>query len=186
MLHGGPTFKIPTYNDVAQLPYLHACVDEAIRVMPSSTIGMPRIVPKGGRMIAGQFVNEDVIVSVGITFSTRRMLILTQIQVPTYSLLRNPSAFDRPEVFNPDRWIHATPEKKTEMAQSFYPFSHGPRACLGRNISNFEQLVVTAAIVHNFDFDFVDESYVLPMLEHSNANPGEMWLSPRRRNDTTV
>ncbi|KAL4778726.1 cytochrome P450 [Aspergillus varians] len=165
----GPAAKIPTYNDVSGLPFLRACVDEAIRVMPSSTIGMPRIVPKGGRIIAGQFINEGVTVS-----------------VPTYSLLRNPSAFERPEEFDPDRWLRATAEQKVQMAQSFFPFSHGPRACLGRNISNFEQLVVTAAIVKNFDLQFPDESYVLPVLEHSNANPGEMWLSARWRTVPSV
>ncbi|GKZ20531.1 hypothetical protein AbraIFM66951_005856 [Aspergillus brasiliensis] len=160
----GPEPKVPTYQDVSGLPFLRACVDEAIRVMPSSTIGMPRIVPKGGRWIAGQFITEGVTVS-----------------VPTYTLLRNPSAFDHPDEFNPDRWLTADAVKRRQMAESYFPFSHGPRACIGRNISNFEQLVVTAAIVKNFDFEFPDPTYELSIMERSNANPGDLWLVPRRR-----
>lgn len=55
---------IPPYHALAALPYLRACIDEGLRIQPASTQGFPRVVPKGGRMIAGRFVEEGVTVSV--------------------------------------------------------------------------------------------------------------------------
>ncbi|KAL4936707.1 cytochrome P450 [Aspergillus oleicola] len=65
-----PNEVIPLYQYITTLPYLRACIDEEMRIRPASTQGFPRIVPRGGRMIAGRFVEEGVTVS-----------------VPTYTLL---------------------------------------------------------------------------------------------------
>lgn len=43
-----------------KLPYLNAVVNEGLRVAPPSVIGVPRIVPKGGEVICGQWVSEGV------------------------------------------------------------------------------------------------------------------------------
>jgi cytochrome P450 len=156
------TAEIPTYDTVASLPYLRACIEESLRVRPASSMGLPRVVPKGGRTIAGQFIDEDVTVS-----------------VPTYSLLRNAEAFENPEVFNPERWISGDKEK---MAKAHLPFSTGPRACIGRNIAYFEQLLVVATVVKGFDLVFEGgEGWELETLERFNSNPGEMWMRVRRR-----
>jgi cytochrome P450 len=153
--------EIPTYGAVSQLPYLRACIDESLRLRPASSMGLPRTVPKGGRVIAGQFIEEDVTVS-----------------VPTYTLLRNTEAFEEPERYNPDRWMQGDKDK---MAKAHLPFSTGPRACIGRNISYFEQTLVIAALVHRFDLEFVEESFELEIIERFNSNPGSMIVKCRRR-----
>ncbi|KAL2820695.1 cytochrome P450 [Aspergillus granulosus] len=150
---------IPSYQQIATLPYLRACIDEAMRIRPASTQGFPRIVPQGGRMIAGRFVDEGVTVS-----------------VPTYTLLQNPDVFPNPFECNPDRWLAGD---KAKLLAAFYPFSHGPRACIGRNISYFEQLLAVATIVRLFDFDLAGDGY--ETIERFNGNPGELHVSVRRR-----
>ncbi len=82
------TAMIPAYDVVSSLPYLRACIEEAIRLRPASSMGLPRVIPKGRRTIAGRFIDEDVTVS-----------------VPTYTLLRNKDAFNNPEEFDPEHWI---------------------------------------------------------------------------------
>jgi cytochrome P450 len=68
------------------------------------------------------------------------------------------------------------------MAKAHLPFSTGPRACIGRNIAYFEQLLVVATVVKGFDLVFEEgEGWELETLERFNSNPGEMWMRVRRR-----
>jgi cytochrome P450 len=48
------------FATVSTLPYLLACLEEALRMYPPVPIGLPRVVPKGGATIAGTFVPENV------------------------------------------------------------------------------------------------------------------------------
>jgi cytochrome P450 len=51
---------VPSYDTLSKLPYLRPCIEESLRLRPASSFGLPRLVPKGGRMIAGHFISEDV------------------------------------------------------------------------------------------------------------------------------
>ena len=137
------TCEVPSYETLSNLHYLRACIEVSLRVRPASSMGLPRVVPKGGRTIAGQFIEEDVTVS-----------------VPTYTLLRDPVAFEKPYEYNPDRWVNGDKEK---MSKAHLPFSTGPRACIGRNIAYFEQLLVVGTLVRLFDFEFESESFELKL-----------------------
>ena len=48
------------FASVSNLPYLLACLDEALRMYPPVPTGLPRVVPKGGASIAGNYVPENV------------------------------------------------------------------------------------------------------------------------------
>lgn len=163
----GADYDVPSYDVVSQLPYLRACIEESLRVMPASSMGLPRVVPAGGRVIAGQFIPGGVTVS-----------------VPTYTLLRNADAFDEPTRYIPERWLagNMSPEVKEKMAKCHLPFSTGPRACIGRNIAYFEQLLVVSSLVKGFEFEFVEGAgFQLQTIERFNSNPGEMVMKCRRR-----
>ncbi len=57
------TFKSESdidFASVSTLPYLLACLDEALRMYPPVPIGLPRVVPRGGANIAGHYVPEKV------------------------------------------------------------------------------------------------------------------------------
>lgn len=156
---------IPAYSALSQLPYLRACVEESLRVRPASSMGLPRVVSAGSRVIAGEFVSKNVTVS-----------------VPTYSLLHNDFAFPKPDTFKTERWLTCTEEEKVRMSQAHLPFSTGPRACIGRNIAYFEQLIVIATLVKSYDFEFAEgPDFRLRTLERFNSNPGEMVLYCRKR-----
>ncbi|OAQ90109.1 benzoate 4-monooxygenase cytochrome p450 protein [Purpureocillium lilacinum] len=158
-----PGDEIPTYEAASKLPYLRACIEESLRVRPASSMGLPRIVPPGGRVIAGQFIAEGVTVS-----------------VPTYSLLRNEKVFTDATRYQPDRWMTEDQEKKKEMMNSHLPFSTGPRACIGRNIAYFEQTVVIATIVKFYDGKIAD-TFELETQERFNSNPGDLPVEFKRR-----
>ena len=155
--------EVLSYDTVSRLPYLRACIEESLRVRPPSSFGLPREVPAGGRMIAGRFVEGGVTVS-----------------VPTYSLLRDPEAFEEPEKYIPERWLTEDKQKLERMMKSHMPFSVGPRACIGRNIAYFEQLLVISTLVRKFDF-VMEEGFELETIERFNSNPGELVMEARLR-----
>jgi cytochrome P450 len=49
-----------TVASTSNLPYLNAVIDEGMRLCPPVAIAIPRIVPKGGDTVCGQWVPEDV------------------------------------------------------------------------------------------------------------------------------
>jgi cytochrome P450 len=52
-----------TIASVNKLEYLLACLNETMRILPAVPFGLPRMVPKGGRIMNGKLVPEDVSVS---------------------------------------------------------------------------------------------------------------------------
>lgn len=151
---------IPTYDSLSKLPYLRACIEESLRLRPASSLGLPRIVPAGGRMIAGRFIEEGVTVS-----------------VPTYTLLRD-KVFDEPDRYKPERWLGADKDK---LMTAHLPFSIGPRACIGRNIAYFEQYIVLATLVNKYDFELPSDDFELENIERFNSNPGELPMKVQMR-----
>lgn len=50
-------------SSTGKLPYLNAVINETLRIAPPSVIGVPRIVPRGGDTICGQWVPGGVSIS---------------------------------------------------------------------------------------------------------------------------
>ena len=49
-----------TIESLQQMPYLHACLEEGLRVYPPVPTGLPRTTPEGGAPISGKWVPEGV------------------------------------------------------------------------------------------------------------------------------
>ncbi|POS74665.1 benzoate 4-monooxygenase cytochrome P450 [Diaporthe helianthi] len=126
------------FSSVQSLPYMFACIRETFRCYPPVPGSAPRVVPKGGANIAGQFVPEGTTVSVA--------------QWPTYHSTRN---FSQPFSFQPDRFLQ--PEKyPDDKLGALQPFGIGPRDCIGKNLAYAEVKLVLARILYNFDMELVD------------------------------
>lgn len=97
------------YDSVKNLPYLRACVDEAMRMRPPLRGGLPRVTPKEGMMIDGEWIAGN-----------------TTVSVPTYSLHHDPDLFEDPWTYKPERWLE---ENAGDLQQVFIPFSAGGRGC---------------------------------------------------------
>lgn len=124
---------VPLYSDVQDLPYLQAVISESLRYHSTSAIGLPRSVPPGGATLAGKYFPEGTIVS-----------------VPAYTIHRDKSFFgEDADEYNPDRWLDSS--KKEKMDKAFSPFSHGPRACVGRNVALQELSLLISAIFRRYD-----------------------------------
>ncbi|KAF9639027.1 putative benzoate 4-monooxygenase cytochrome p450 protein [Lasiodiplodia theobromae] len=117
---------IPSYDSIKQLPYLRACLDESLRIIPPVSAGLSRTVPPEGMTIDGHWIPGG-----------------TSVAVAAYTAHRNPSVFAQPEEYRPDRWLG---QKTSEMQAAFIPFSTGSRGCIGRNITYLEQTVMIATL----------------------------------------
>jgi cytochrome P450 len=47
-------------TSVNKLPYMLACLDEALRMYPPIANGLPRVTPKGGARVVGEYIPEGV------------------------------------------------------------------------------------------------------------------------------
>ena len=56
--------RVITFHDAEQLPYLKACIKEALRIFSPTTMGLPRVVPKEGITIAGRHFRKGTILSI--------------------------------------------------------------------------------------------------------------------------
>ncbi|PLB53530.1 cytochrome P450 [Aspergillus steynii IBT 23096] len=125
-----------------QLTYIHAVINEALRMYPPVAVGLPRIVDAQGDMIAGQWVPPGTIVSVS--------------QMAAY---HSPANFTEPESFIPERFL-GDPRFENDSKTVLQPFSFGPRNCIGRNLAYVEMRSILARMVFNFDMKLYDPSLI--------------------------
>lgn len=99
---------------VDQLPFLDAVLCEGLRCYPAIPMSLPRLVPRGGRVIDGFFLPENTIVSCQ-AHSVHRI---------------NTDVFPEPEKFCPERWMDT--EGDADRRRLLFSFSNGGRGCVGR------------------------------------------------------
>jgi cytochrome P450 len=137
------TFKsideISTGSKLSACSYLRACIDEALRLVPAGPAGSPREVLAGGLRVDGEFIPEGV-----------------EIGTSMWALHQNEDCFGDPHVFRPERWIidedHGVSAEDVARAQAgWYPFSHGPTICIGKNLAMMEIKIILARTLFQMD-----------------------------------
>ncbi|KAL6803672.1 cytochrome P450 [Trichoderma sp. SZMC 28012] len=152
--------EVAKYATVKNLPYLHACINESLRLLPPVAFGLNRMTPPEGLTIDGTWIPGNTLVG-----------------VPAYTAHRSP-LFSNSEQYQPERWLE---DGIKETQGTFIPFSTGARGCIGRNISYIEQTVLLATLVQRYDLSLVDPKRNLDHEEAFNLWPGPLPLKIRRR-----
>ena len=82
----------------------------------------------------------------------------------------DPRHFNRPEVFDPERWSNtsATEASPAGRERASMPFGAGPRVCPGRNLALLEINLVTSMLFRNF---------TIASLQTADGAPVEEWLA---------
>jgi cytochrome P450 len=155
---------VALYGTASSLKYLRACLDEGLRHLPPTSIGLLRMTPPEGAVIAGESIKGGVTVS-----------------VPTYTLHHEPTLFSDPWSFKPERWLEGSDEERENLKRYVIPFTLGKHSCIGRNIAFLEQFVVLSSLLHRYHFSFAQDGFELAVLERINANPGPMPVRVSRR-----
>lgn len=140
--------------------YAIMCQD-GIRISPPTSAGLPRRTPPEGAQILGQWIPGD-----------------TSASMTIYATPRDSEIFPDPEEYRPERWMN--PEGRKRLEPYFIPFSAGARACLGRNITYLEQMVL-ASVVRRYEFALPSPDFRLERREAFNLLVGELPLKIWKR-----
>jgi cytochrome P450 len=126
--------RVPTAADLPRLGYALAVVQESMRLYPPVWLLMRRC------------ERDDVIAGY-------RIPAHTFVAVSPFIIHRDPSLFENPEGFDPDRFLG---ERAGQIPRFGYlPFSAGTRVCIGNSFALMEAQLVLAAIVQRFRLDLV-------------------------------
>ncbi|KAF4955349.1 hypothetical protein FSARC_11883 [Fusarium sarcochroum] len=128
------------WEEVRDLPYLSAVINEALRCHPAVGLTLERIVPPAGVTLAGHFIPGGSIVGCS------PWVIHQDIEV---------YGSDAAE-FRPERWIEATPEQRKKMNSCLLSFGAGARTCVGKNISLLELYKLVPTILRTFELELVN------------------------------
>ncbi|TLD37433.1 hypothetical protein E2P81_ATG04245 [Venturia nashicola] len=107
-----------TLLKVDRLPYLHAVIQESLRMYPPTPVALTRRTPPSGITICGEWIPGN-----------------TTVGVPHQIISYSPLNFKEPMSFAPER--HLPSGQRPEMFEgdkrgAMQPFGTGPRGCLGK------------------------------------------------------
>jgi len=149
----------PTFEDVANLPYLRLCLAESLRMYPEPPLLIRRaleddVLPKGGA--------RDK------TFIPRG----TDIFISLYNIHRSEEFWVEPNKYNPDRFLtpHSNPSRpdwngykpigssqtypnEVHSDFAFMPFGGGSRKCIGDQFAIMEATACVALILQRYDLE---------------------------------
>ncbi|KAK8064095.1 hypothetical protein PG996_008747 [Apiospora saccharicola] len=130
-----PSNDAISFEGLANLKYLNACIREGLRIYPPLPSAVPRMIPPGGNEILGRWIPAG-----------------TQVSVHGMATYRSPDNFREPDLFAPERWL-GDPAYEDDKRSVYQPFSLGPRNCIGMNLAWHEMRLIIAKLLYNFDIE---------------------------------
>ncbi|HEX4168240.1 MAG TPA: cytochrome P450, partial [Bryobacteraceae bacterium] len=118
--------RTPTLDDVPRLPYTANVFKEAMRLYPPVLLFARR--PK-----------KD------LEFGGYRIARGQSIFISPYVTQRNPKYFDRPDIFEPERWDNLAIPKF-----AYFPFGGGAKMCIGEPFARLEGVLVLATLAQKW------------------------------------
>ena len=110
---------------------------ETLRLHPSVS-GFSRVIDKDDEL-GGHFIPAG-----------------TLINLLPYALHHNPKYWDDPEKFDPERFSAQKDDDDAGYHRfAYFPFSLGPRHCIGQTFAEFEGKVLIARFMKSFKFKLV-------------------------------
>ncbi|KAJ1332082.1 aspirochlorine biosynthesis cytochrome P450 monooxygenase [Microdochium nivale] len=123
----------------ARLEYLHAVIEEVLRMYPPTASLSPRQSP--GAEVNGHWLPRGTIIQYFLVAS-----------------FRDSAYFKDPDTFVPERWLTSShplydARYDSDRKDIFKPFSMGPHDCIGKNLGYAEMRVIIARLLYSFDIE---------------------------------
>lgn len=131
----------PTFEDLATLPLTRRVIEEALRLYPPTWI------------ISRYSLSDDEIGGYPVRAHSA-------VLISPYVLHRNPTFWDHPEEFDPERF---TPERSANRpSYSYLPFGGGPRVCLGKAWALMQMQLILAMVAQRYRLKLAPGCLVRP------------------------
>ncbi|WP_433733996.1 cytochrome P450 [Nocardia sp. CA-129566] len=139
----------PTFADVKQLRYCRMVIEESMRLYPPAWI------------VERTPIADDEIGGYRVPAGARVTLCM-------YHIHRDKRLWDDPEAFRPERFTDEEVAERHRFA--FFPFSGGPRVCLGKDLAMTEMVLILAMVAQRFRLE-LDPDHVVTPLASVNLRP---------------
>ncbi|KAL0472552.1 cytochrome P450 [Neurospora intermedia] len=125
-----------TWNEAQTLPYLQACLKEAMRLRPAVGLNITRFAPPEGAELDGHFFPGG-----------------TSIAVNGWVLHRDKLTFGKDaNEWRPERWLE-NEEEARRMERYMFQFGGGSHLCIGRNLALLEINKVVPRLLRDYRFE---------------------------------
>lgn len=122
-----------TYQDISKLKYCSCVFKEALRLYPPASN-------------ASRLVTDDIDI---LDYTVPKNTI---VMVSSYINARFEKYFPNAYEFNPERFLKDADHVESSVeAYTYFPFSLGPRNCIGQNFAQIEGVVMIAKLLQRFD-----------------------------------
>ncbi|KAK3985847.1 cytochrome P450 [Cladorrhinum sp. PSN332] len=129
--------QIPSIADVEALPYLSACIQEAVRLHPGVMARQVRISPEVPILYTDTKHNK------GVQYVIPPQTVTSMSPLDTHM---NEEAFEDAYEFKPERWL-----ENPKLTRYFHGFARGARNCVGMTLARREMAIVLASIFLKYD-----------------------------------
>lgn len=135
--------RLPTLEDLAELPYSGMVIKESMRLYPPAWI------------LNGRTPTQDV------ELGAYKVPKNSTIFISPYVMHHLPQYFPNPEQFQPERFL---PEREKELPKfAYFPFGGGPRVCIGNAFAMMEAQLVLVTVAQNYKLRLEPNQHVLPL-----------------------
>ena len=143
--------RAATEADLPALPLIQRIVNEALRLYPPAAF-LSRTAQVADRLCGREVLPGDT------------------VMLPIYALHRHHLLWDRPDAFDPDRFLTA-PDR-----YAYLPFGAGPRICIGASFALHEAVIILSTLLARFRFHAIPGRNPQPRMILTLRPHGGVWL----------
>ncbi|KAM0804317.1 cytochrome P450 oxidoreductase [Usnea florida] len=158
-------FRAP-FSESRELPYLHACVQEAFRMHPAFGFMLERVVPPSGGTIHGNHIPGGTIVGCN-----------------PWIVQRDKDTFgEDSDTYRPERWL-VDRKAAYKMERAMFHFGAGNHLCLGQNIAWMEIYKLVPSLIRTYEISLVDPEKEWTVVNGGVMRQTDFHVRMKRRSD---
>lgn len=151
-----------TRDSLTKMPYIDACLKETLRLQPTAPMFSVEN-PEDKELPGGYIIPAHDVVLINL-----------------HGMQSDPKVWGEDALeFVPERMMDGKFENL--LPNSWKPFGHGARACIGRAFAVQESILAIASILQNFDLELDDPTYELRTKFTLTIKPENLKMKVRRR-----
>ena len=174
----GPT-RVPTYDEIANMPIVAAVINESMRLLPAVP-GTGRIATRDvilrrkNSAVSGRTGSDELHIKAG-----------TVVGYLFAAAQRDPALWEHAEEFNPRRFMGGIASALSHPL-AYAPFGAGSRNCIGQHFALLEARLILATLLQRSEWELAPSYVHAPMQLITMSPKHGMPMRLRRRTEATT